>query len=48
MSDVTRLLAEMDEGDSAAAVKLLPLVYEELRLLAAAKLATEPACERET
>src|SRR5262245_56206394 len=41
MSDVTRLLAQVEQGDQAAAEKLLPLVYRELRKLAAAKLAQE-------
>jgi len=43
MSDVTRILAAMDHGDSAAAEALLPLVYQELRKLAAAKLSHEQA-----
>src|SRR5262245_47487681 len=41
MSDVTRILADVERGDRQAAEKLLPLVYEELRKLAAAKLAQE-------
>ena len=41
MSDVTRILSRIEEGDSAAAEQLLPLVYDELRKLAAAKLAQE-------
>ncbi|HKQ50397.1 MAG TPA: ECF-type sigma factor [Phycisphaerae bacterium] len=41
MSDVTQILQAMDRGDAAAASELLPLVYEELRRLAASKLATE-------
>jgi RNA polymerase sigma factor (TIGR02999 family) len=41
MSDVTRILAQVDAGNPAAAEHLLPLVYEELRKLAAAKLAGE-------
>jgi len=41
MSDVTRILERIDAGDPAAAEKLLPLVYDELRKLAAAKLAHE-------
>jgi RNA polymerase sigma factor (sigma-70 family) len=41
MSDVTRILSEIEQGDSQAAEKLLPLVYEELRKLAAARLARE-------
>jgi RNA polymerase sigma factor (TIGR02999 family) len=43
MSDVTRILTAMEHGDSAAAEALLPLVYQELRKLAAAKLSHEPA-----
>jgi RNA polymerase sigma factor (sigma-70 family) len=41
MSDVTRILSQIDQGDPRAAEELLPLVYEELRKLAAAKLAHE-------
>src|SRR5687767_15196942 len=41
MSDVTRILSQIEGGDSAAAERLLPLVYEELRKLAAAKMAQE-------
>jgi RNA polymerase sigma factor (TIGR02999 family) len=41
MSDVTRTLTSIEQGDSAAADQLLPLVYDELRRLAAAKLAHE-------
>ena len=41
MSDVTRILSEIEQGDPQAAEKLLPLVYEELRKLAAVKLAQE-------
>ena len=41
MSDVTRILSQIESGDPSAAEKLLPLVYEELRKLAAAKLAQE-------
>ncbi len=41
MSDVTRILSQIEQGDSHAAENLLPLVYEELRKLAAAKLAHE-------
>lgn len=41
MSDVTRILSQIDAGDPAAAEQLLPLVYAELRKLAAAKLADE-------
>jgi RNA polymerase sigma factor (TIGR02999 family) len=42
MSDVTRILNAIEAGDTQAADKLLPLVYEELRLLAAQKLSQEP------
>src|SRR5438046_6819083 len=41
MSDVTRILSQIEQGDSAAAEQLLPLVYDELRKLAAVKLAQE-------
>jgi RNA polymerase sigma factor (TIGR02999 family) len=41
MSDVTRILSRIESGDPAAAEQLLPLVYDELRTLAAAKLALE-------
>ena len=41
MIDVTHILLRMESGDLSAAVQLLPLVYEELRKLAAAKLAHE-------
>ena len=41
MMDVTHLLNQMDQGDEAAAEQLLPLVYDELRRLAAAKMAQE-------
>jgi RNA polymerase sigma factor (TIGR02999 family) len=41
MSDVTRILSQIDAGDPRAAEQLLPLVYDELRKLAAAKLAQE-------
>jgi RNA polymerase sigma factor (TIGR02999 family) len=41
MSDVTRILSAIDAGDPQAASQLLPLVYDELRKLAAAKLAQE-------
>src|ERR1700749_1265263 len=41
MSDVTRILSQIEQGDPHAADKLLPLVYDELRRLAAAKLAQE-------
>lgn len=41
MSDVTRILAAIDQGNAHAAAQLLPLVYDELRRLAAARLACE-------
>src|SRR5262245_13071722 len=41
MSDVTRILSQIESGDPMAAEHLLPLVYDELRKLAAAKLAHE-------
>jgi RNA polymerase sigma factor (TIGR02999 family) len=41
MSEVTRLLSALEDGDPHAAEQLLPLVYDELRQLAAAKLAHE-------
>jgi RNA polymerase sigma factor (TIGR02999 family) len=42
MSDVTRILNAIEQGDAKATEELLPLVYEELRLLAAKKLSHEP------
>ena len=41
MSDVTRILLQIDQGDPQAAEKLLPLVYTELWILASARLAKE-------
>ena len=41
MTDVTQLLSQIESGDPTAADELLPLVYHELRKLAAAKLAQE-------
>src|SRR5262245_53468348 len=43
MTDVTQLLIAADQGDPNAASQLLPLVYGELRRLAAARLAVEPS-----
>ena len=43
MSDVTRILSQINDGDPLAAGRLLPLVYEELRKLATAKMAQEEA-----
>ncbi len=42
MSDVTQVLKAIERGDAHASVELLPLVYGELRKLAAQKLAQEP------
>lgn len=41
MGDVTRILADIEQGDPRAAEQLLPLVYDELRKLAAQKMAHE-------
>jgi RNA polymerase sigma factor (TIGR02999 family) len=41
MADVTRILSKIEQGDPSAAEQLLPLVYDELRKLAAAKMAQE-------
>jgi RNA polymerase sigma factor (TIGR02999 family) len=41
MTEVTRILSAIEQGDPHAAEQLLPLVYEELRKLAASKLAQE-------
>src|SRR5262245_48626945 len=41
MSEVTRILSAIEQGDPQAAEQLLPLVYDELRQLATAKLAQE-------
>ena len=41
MSDVTRILSAIEQGDPSAAEQLLPLVYNELRKLAAQKMAQE-------
>jgi RNA polymerase sigma factor (TIGR02999 family) len=43
MSEVTRILSAIEEGDPHAAEQLLPLVYEELRKLAAQKMGQERA-----
>jgi len=42
MTDVTRILNAIEQGDPKAADELLPLVYEELRLLAVQKMSQEP------
>ena len=41
MTNITQILSQIEDGDPSAAEQLLPLVYEELRKLAAAKLAHE-------
>jgi RNA polymerase sigma factor (TIGR02999 family) len=41
MTDVTRILSAIEQGDPHAAEQLLPVVYDELRKLAARKLAHE-------
>jgi RNA polymerase sigma factor (TIGR02999 family) len=41
MTDVTRILSQIESGDPSAADRLLPLVYNELRKLAAQKMAKE-------
>ena len=41
MNDITHILSQIEHGDSGAADQLLPLVYDELRNLAAVKLANE-------
>jgi len=41
MNDVTRILSAIEQGDTGAAEKLLPLVYKELRKLATQRLARE-------
>jgi RNA polymerase sigma factor (TIGR02999 family) len=43
MSEVTQILQAIEQGDAHAAEQLLPLVYNELRKLAAQKMAHEPA-----
>jgi len=42
MTDVTRILNAIEQGDTRATEELLPFVYEELRLLAAQKMSQEP------
>ena len=41
MIDVTKILSRIEEGDPSAAEHLLPLVYDELRKLAAARMSRE-------
>ncbi|MEO7414548.1 MAG: ECF-type sigma factor [Opitutaceae bacterium] len=45
MSDITVILGEIERGDARAGDRLLPLVYEELRRLAAAKMARESVAQ---
>lgn len=45
MTDVTRILNAIERGDAKATDELLPLVYEELRILAAQKLSHEPPAQ---
>jgi RNA polymerase sigma factor (TIGR02999 family) len=42
MADITRILNAIEQGDPRATEELIPMVYDELRLLAARKLAKEP------
>ena len=41
MTDVTRILNQMEQGDSSVSGKLLPLVYDELRVLARQRMSNE-------
>ena len=43
MSEVTRILTDIERGDAKASEELLPLVYSELRRMAAHQMASEPA-----
>lgn len=43
MSDITQILEKIEQGDSAASEQLLPIVYDELRKLASARMARESA-----
>lgn len=43
MTDVTRILSVIEQGEQQATDELLPLIYEELRRLAARKMSREPA-----
>ena len=45
MTDVTHILSAIEQGDPSAAEQLLPLVYDELRKLAAAKMARENSAQ---
>jgi ECF sigma factor len=46
MSEVTRILSAIEHGDPRVAAELLPLVYDELRTLAAQKLDRARRCRR--
>ena len=46
MSEITRILHAIEQGDPQAASQLLPLIYQELRRLAARKLAREAPATR--
>jgi len=48
MSEVTRILSAIEQGEPQAAEKLLPLVYDELRKLAAQKIVQEGQAPRKT
>jgi plasmid stabilization system protein ParE len=41
MNDITRILSDIERGDPQAAERLLPLIYDELRKLAAQKMAAD-------
>ena len=41
MSDVTRILSQIESGDPSAAEQLFPMVYQELRRLAKNRMASE-------
>ena len=43
MSDVTLILQQIEAGEKQAASELLPIVYDELRTLAAARMGREPS-----
>ena len=43
MNEVTQILSRIERGDATAAEQLLPMVYDDLRVLAAARMAEEPA-----
>jgi hypothetical protein len=43
VSELTRILQSVEQGDASAADQLLPLVYDELRKLAAARMTNEAA-----